>query len=337
MCAQAVLRTVMAAIVSVAAITIANAAEVTLRLGTAVFESHPAHDGAVKFRDNVRRLTNGAVEVQIFPARQLGDIKELVEGVQFGTVDISITTSSAVADLAPGVEALQLPWLIDSYSHLARLAQTPEAVALTAPLEKYGVICLAILEGGEHHFLSNRKIATMDDFKGLKTRVFPVRLHLDVWRAIGVNPTPMAYGAIYSALETRTLDAVDINISSIFAEKYYEVAKKVTMTGQFFWPEVLLINKKRLEGLKPEYQAAIKQAAKEAIEPQIMAAEASEVKDREELVKLGVTFDEVSPAMKAEMRKAVQPIYQTYTAKDPLIPPFVAAAERLRLTSKAGQ
>ena len=63
----------------------------------------------------------------------------------------------------------------------------------------------------------------MDDFKGLKTRVFPVRLHLDVWRAIGVNPTPMAYGAIYSALETRTLDAVDINISSIFAEKYYEV------------------------------------------------------------------------------------------------------------------
>ena len=66
------------------------------------------------------------------------------------------------------------------------------------------------------------------------------------------------------------------------------------MTGQFFWPEVLLINKKRLEGLKPEYQAAIKQAAKEAIEPQITAAEASEVKDRAgTVVKLGVTFDEV--------------------------------------------
>ena len=123
-----------------------------------MFESHPAHDGAVVFGYNVLRLTNGAVEVHLFPARQLGDIKELVEGVQFGTVDISITTLLVVADLAPGVEALQLPWLIDSYSHLARLAQTPEAVALTVPLEKYGVICLAILEGGEHHFLSNRKI-----------------------------------------------------------------------------------------------------------------------------------------------------------------------------------
>ena len=332
---QAVLRIVTAVIFSVAAVTIANAAEVTLRLGTAVFKSHPAYDGAVKFRDNVRRLTNGAVEVQIFPARQLGDIKELVEGVQFGTIDISITTSSAVADLAPGVTALQLPWLIDSYSHLAKLVQMSEAIALTAPLEKRGVICLAILEGGEHHFISNRTISAMSDFKGLKTRVFPVRLHLDAWRAIGVNPTPMAYGEIYSALETHTLDAVDINISSIFAEKYYEVVKKVTMTGQYFWPEVLLINKKRLEGLKPEYQAAIRQAAKEAIEPQIMAAEASEVKDRAALVKLGVTFDDVSPAMKAEMRKAVEPIYLTYTAKDARIPAFIAAAQRLR--PKAGQ
>jgi len=312
----------------------AQAADVTLRLGTAVFKSHPAHDGAVRFAEGVKRLTHGAVEVQIYPARQLGDIKELVEGVQFGTIDISITTSSAVADLAPGVEGLQLPWLLDSYRHMAKLVRTPEAKVLTAPLEKRGVICLAIFEGGEHHFISNRTINTIEDFKGLKTRVFPVRLHLDVWRAIGANPTPMAYGEIYSALETKTLDAVDINISSIYAEKYYEVAKKVTLTGQFFWPEVLLINKSRLESLKPEYQAAIKQAADEAVVPQILAAEASEKRDRQALEKAGVTFAEPSPAMKEAMRKAVAPLYKTYAAKDASIPPFIAAAERLRAESK---
>jgi tripartite ATP-independent transporter DctP family solute receptor len=315
----------------------ANASEVTLRLGTAVHKTHPAYDAAQRFSDGVRQRTNGAVDVQIFPARQLGDIKELVEGARFGTIDLSITTSSAVADLAPGVDALQLPWLIESYSHFAKLVDTPEAKALTSPLEKNGFICLAIYEGGEHHFLSNRTIRTIDDFKGLKTRVFPVRMHLDTWRAISVNPTPMAYGEVYSALETHTLDAVDINVSSIFAEKYYEVAKKVTLTGHFFWPEVLLMNKKRLEGLKLEYQTAIRKSATEAMEPQIMAAESAEARDRAALAKMGVSFDEVSAELKADMQRAVEPIYKTYMAKDPGIGAFVARAKSLQNRSKASQ
>jgi TRAP-type transport system periplasmic protein len=92
-----------------------QAAEVTLRLGHAVFESHPFHDAAVRFRDAVAERSNGTIEIQIFPSRQLGDVKELTEGVQFGTVDMTVNSSSSYADLAPAVDALQLPWLIDSY------------------------------------------------------------------------------------------------------------------------------------------------------------------------------------------------------------------------------
>lgn len=315
-----------------------SAAEVALKLGHATFESHPNHDTAVRFKAAVERLSNGEVKVQIYPARQLGDVKELMQGVQFGTVDMSVNSSSAYASLSPAVDAFQLPWVIDSYAHFARVATMPQTQAILATLGQHGTVALGLYDGGRRHFLSvKRAVKTADDFKGLKTRVAPVRLFLDIWKALGTNPTPMNYGEVYSALETSTLDAVEINITSIESEKYHEVAKNLTLTGHYFWPSVLVINKAKFDSLTPSQRAAIKKAAEEIVEPQVMAVGELDKKLLGEFKTRGMNVIEPSAELLSTMRGKVQPVVDAYVRKDPLIAAFVAGANAVRKAPAAAR
>jgi TRAP-type transport system periplasmic protein len=326
----------LAAMLSLGLAGAGHAAEVTLRLGLSSFNKHPFNLAAERYRKKVAELSHGAIEIKVFPNRQLGGVKELTEGVRFGTVDMTINSSSAMADLIPAIDALQLPFLINSYSDLARLAVTPEAEALSAGLAKKGAYALAIYGGGERHFLTiKRVVKSVADFKGLKTRVAPVRLHLDIWRALGANPTPMAYGEVYTALETGTIDAVETNISSILNEKYYEVGKHVLLDGHYFWPGLLMVNKARMDSLKPEYQAILRKAAKDIVKPQIQALDEYDHNAMEVLKKKGVEFRTASPEMLEQMRKAVEPVFAEYVKKDPAIKPFVEAARRMQTSAKS--
>ncbi|WP_173932444.1 TRAP transporter substrate-binding protein [Chelativorans sp. Marseille-P2723] len=318
--------------VSIGAVGIAQAQEVTLRLALSSSKPHPFNTAADLFAAKVDELSEGSILIDIFPDRQLGDVKELTEGVRFGTVDMTINSSSAMADQIPAIEALQLPFLIDSYAQFADAATTPEAQALYADLESSGAIALTIYEGGMRHFLTvDKKIEVMEDFSGLKTRVAPVRLHLDIWNAVGVNPTPMAYGEVYTALETQTIDAVETNISSIEAEKYNEVAKEVLLTGHYMWPGLLMMNKAKYDSLTPEQQEILQQAALETVKPQI---EALQQFDEDLMVKLeqedGLSFATMSPELKAELREAVAPVYEQYVTNHPAIQPFLDAVDALR-------
>src|SRR5690606_23327136 len=98
-----------------------------------------------------------------------------------------------------------------------------------------------LYEGGQRHFLStDAPVDDMTGFKGLKTRVAPTELFLAVWNATGTNPTPMAYGEVYSGLETGTIDAVEINLTSVESEGLFEAAQNITLTGHYFWPGIML-------------------------------------------------------------------------------------------------
>ncbi|OYU37888.1 MAG: hypothetical protein CFE33_18785 [Pseudorhodobacter sp. PARRP1] len=312
----------------------AAADPVTLRLGHAVFEAHPNHDTAVRFKEAVERLSDGEVKVDIYPARQLGDVKELMEGVQLGTVDMTVNSSSALATLEPSVDAFQLPGVIPSYEGFAALAVSAPARAIMDTLEKHDMVSLGLYDGGQRHFLTiGEPVSAMDGFKGLKTRVAPVKLFLDVWAAVGTNPTPMAYGEVYSALETGTLDAVEINLTSIESEKFYEVAKGVTLTGHYFWPSLLLINKGVFDGLTPEQQQAMRDAAKEITEPQVMAVKALDEKVVVHLQELKIPVVIPDASFAAAFREAVKPVVDSYRAADPLVEAFVAEAEKLPATN----
>ena len=324
-----------AAVAAIAFGAAAQAQDVTLKLGLSSFKPHPFNTAADLFAAKVDELSGGSMKIDIYPDRQLGDVKELTEGVRFGTVDMTINSSSAMADQIPAVEALQLPFLIDDYAQFAEAVTTPEGQALYEGLGKSGAIALTIYEGGQRHFLTiDEPVDSMEDFQGLKTRVAPVRLHLDVFNAIGTNPTPMAYGEVYTGLETQTIDAVETNISSIEAEKYKEVAKHVLLTGHYMWPGLLMINKAKYDSLTPEQQEILRTAALETVEPQIRALEEYDAELMKQLTEEdGMSFTKMPPELRDKLREATRPIYDEYAKKDPAIQPFIDAVESLRATN----
>lgn len=305
----------------------ASAQDVTLTLGHAVFESHPFHDAAVRFSEAVDARSDGSMVIDIFPARQMGDVKELMEGVQLGTVDMTINSSSALATLTPAIDAFQLPYVMRTYDDFARMAVSPEAEAIMQSLGEHGMIGLGLYDGGQRHFLSTEApVEDISGFRGLKTRVAPTDLFLSVWNAVGVNPTPMAYGEVYSGLETGAIDAVEINLTSIRSEGLFDAAKNVTLTGQYFWPGIMLINQGVFEGLTDEQQTILRDAAREVVEPQVMAVKAYDEELKTSLREDGVTITEASDEFVSQLDEAWTPVVNEYAESDPLIADFVEAS-----------
>ncbi|WP_018698611.1 TRAP transporter substrate-binding protein [Amorphus coralli] len=303
----------------------AQAQDTTINLGHVTQPSHPFHTGAEMFKEAVEAKTDGAVEVKIFPSRQLGDDKELLEGVRLGTVDAAVISSAIFGGSTPLMDSLQLPFLIENYDDLSVVLTSDEAQALLDGLSEIDLKGLGYYEGGQRHFLANgTEATTIDAMQGLKTRVVPAKLHLDIWNEVGVSPTPMPYGEIYTSLQTGVLDATEINLTSIFSEKLYEVADNAVLTSHYFWPGVLVINPTRFAGLSEEQQAAIIAAAEETIAPQIAAAKEQDADARGKIEAEGVTVSEFQQL--PEVREKLQGIYETYEAKDPRVKAFADKA-----------
>jgi tripartite ATP-independent transporter DctP family solute receptor len=305
-------------------------AQTRVRLAHATAESHPFHRHAVMFKEALEKKTGGKVQVQIFSNRQLGDDRQILEATVAGTLDASLASSVLYPLVVkkPGFDALQLPFLISSYDNLAKLLTSPEAQALLDDLSSAGLKGLSIGEGGMRHFLSAKgPVTKAADFKGLKTRIVPVPLHKAIWEAAGVSPVGIAYGEVYTSLQTHVIDAVEINASSVNGENLWEPAKHLTLTGHYFWPGVISYNKARFERLPAEVQKALVDAGREVVAPQVMFAKNDEASATEALRKKGVNVYKFADL--AQMRAQTRPILEQWSAKDKSIAALVGVANKL--------
>ena len=185
-----------------------------------------------------------------------------------------------------------------------------------------GLVGLQTTDIGQRNFLSVAKpVKTIADFAGLKTRIVPVPLHKEIWEAVGTAPVGLPYGEVYSALQTKVIDAVEINVSSVVGENLWEVGKYFTLTGHYPWHNLIVANKAFFDGLPPDMQAAMRQAGRESIRPTMDYTKNQDFAARDDLKKKGVQFAPLEdlPAMRAKM----EPILGEWAKK-------VAADRRIR-------
>jgi C4-dicarboxylate-binding protein DctP len=318
-----------AAAAGIAAPHIARAqAPLRLRLSHAAAEVHPGHIAAVKFKEALEKLVPGRVSVQIFPNRQLGDDKANLEAAVAGTVDIC-GSSGILYPLVtgrPGLNAPQLPFLIKDYDHFTRLATGPAGQALLDDLSGGGLIGLQLTDIGQRNFLSVAKpVKKVADFAGLKTRIVPVPLHKAIWEAVGTAPIGLPYGEVYGALQTKVIDAVEINVSSMLGENLWEVGKFMTLTGHYPWHNVIAMNKAKFDALPADIQAAVRQAGRDSVAPTLAYTKNQDLTAREDLKKKGVQFFDIEDL--GEMKKKMAPLIDQFARQSPLIDAFVKAAQ----------
>ncbi len=306
--------------------TAANAQEIVLKFGHAASSKHLFQTGLEDFAKRVAEKTDGKVKIEVYGDRQLGDDKQLLEGIQIGTIDGALVSSPTLplAIGASAFDALQLPFVVKTYDQLSKALLSPVGQELLDSLDQKQIKGLGYIEAGQRHFLARGKpVEKLADFAGLKTRIVPIPLHKATWEAVGVNPIGMAYGEVYSALETGTIDAVEINLSSIQSESLYDAAKSVTLTGHYFWPGVIMMSNIGWQKLPADIQTKLEEAGRETTAQAYKLAADQEGEVAEFLKGKGVTITQLSDL--DEMKAKTASVVDTWLKKDPLIQSFYDA------------
>jgi len=306
---------------------VARAAGKTMRIAHAANEVHPGHILATSFAEGLEELMPGGFNVQIFPNRQLGDDKQLLEGTVAGTMDVTAVSGVLIPLVTgrEGMNAWQLPFLVRDYDHFGELARSEAGLAIQADLAEAGLIALATADTGQRNFLSAKNaVSSVPDFAGLKTRIVPVPLHKQIWETLGTAPVGLPYGEVYGALETGVIDAVEINVSSMLGENLWEVGKHFTLTGHYPWHMSTLMSQRYWDGLNDEEKAAVTEAGLRSISKTLDYAKTQDLEGREELKAKGVEIVDLTDL--DEMKAKVAPLNEEWAAKDPLIAGLVAAA-----------
>jgi tripartite ATP-independent transporter DctP family solute receptor len=235
-----------------------------LKLGHVANPANPYAQGADRLSELVKERTKGAVDIQIYHSSQLGDQRDLLEGLQLGTVDMAITASAVLAQFSPKVQVIDLPYLFRDRQHVYKVVDGPLAKEIYAGLDKKNIEYLSTWENGFRHLTNSKHpITKPEDMAGLKIRVMENKVYIEMMKALGANPTPMAFGELFTALQQGTVDGQENPISQISTSRLNEVQKYMTLDGHTYSPSIVVMSRKTMEKLPKEYMDIIRKTAEE--------------------------------------------------------------------------
>ncbi|BCH26628.1 ABC transporter substrate-binding protein [Mesorhizobium sp. L-8-10] len=284
-------------------------AQTRLRFAGNFPEDHTA-TGAMKiFKEEVEKRSNGELQIDNFPAMQLGGAQENVDQVRSGTIFAVVTSIAYFTRTVPEFETLSLPFLFDTRAKAFAVIDGDVGKKIDAKLLDNGFVSLGYGELGYRHATnSQHPIKSLEDFKGLKIRLQPNEVHLATFRALGANPIAMDVKELYSALQQGVLDGQENPYNIIATRRFNEVQKYLSATGHFYDMINVVANKRAFEKLSPEHQTIVRESMLAAMEWQRAEAERLDLVWRDKLIEAGMEFNEVSPEARAAMRKATASI-----------------------------
>jgi tripartite ATP-independent transporter DctP family solute receptor len=235
---------------------------ILLRLGHAQPTKDVFHLGSVKFKEALEQKTQGRVKVQIFPSGQLGSIRDMIEGLRVGTIQVVMDAPSRLSVYTPLGDVFKLPYLVETRAQGEKVWVQPVGQKLLKDIaEKSGITVVGMAWRGGRHITANREIRTPEHMTGLKIRVPPYDLPVAMFKALGASPTPMDWGEVYMALQQGIIDAQENPMSTNFSNRLYEVSKFLILTGHIKDFAGFMMGRDYFGKLPADIQAAIVEAA----------------------------------------------------------------------------
>ena len=248
-------RTIMsAAAILLFGASLALAAPVTLKLGHIAEPENPYGQGADHFAKLVKERTNGEVEIKVYPSSQLGNQRDLVEGLTFGTVDMTLTGTAVLGNFVPEVAVFDLPSFSATCSMPTR-PWTPWAWICAKGGEGQGMITWPSGKRRAPHDQQRSPHQDPESMKGLKFRVMEQPVYIEMMKALGASPTPMAMSELYTALQKGVIDGQENPLAHIATKHFYEVQKYLSLTGHTYAAEPVLISTIAWEKAQPRTAA----------------------------------------------------------------------------------
>ncbi|QNP61100.1 TRAP transporter substrate-binding protein [Paenacidovorax monticola] len=289
-----------------------QAKEVKLGYALAVNSHYGA--AAQAWADSVEKGTSGAFKFKQFPSSALGGERELIEGLQLGTVEAVIVSTGALSNFVPDVGVVDIPFLFRDTQHARAVLDGAFGQELLGKFRARGLIALAWGEQGFRHLTNNKHaVQKVDDLKGLKIRVTENPVHITAFKTLGASPTPMSWPEVIGALQQGTIDGQENPISVLASAKLWQVQKHLTLTSHVYAPVALIVSPSFWGGLSDAQKASFTQGAKVGALASRAFVDAVEKKGVEEAKGHGMQV--VTNVDQAAFRTALEPAYKQYAAK----------------------
>jgi len=287
------------------------AAPLSWKLASVLPASHPVHQALVFFADKVKEKTNGEVVVTVFPAGQLGQEKDYIEGIKLGAMEMTKVSSAPLGQFSPSLQAVSLPFIWRNLEHQHAVLSGPIGTRLMNDLDKQGFKGLAFFDAGFRNVTTRDKpVKVPADLKGLKIRVMQSKPLIDTINAFGATAVPMGQSEVYVALQQKVIDGWENNEPTVLTFNMQEVCKYFSYTRHTSIPDILVMNKQLFDSVPKSTQTAILEAAAQAV-PYQRKVWADYIDDAVKQLKAkGMEFNEVTNI--ADFQALAKPIYKEF-------------------------
>ncbi len=257
----------------------AFAQEYVAKIGHLESEKQSRHVLIEKVAELVSERTDGEVEFQIFPQSQLGNQRQMTEGVQLGTIEATVAPAAFLGGFNPVASIMDIPYLLpDDEDQSQQLREGPFGEALLRSFDDKGVVAIALWPNGRKSFTSNEPLDDIGDFEGQKFRVMDSKVLIEQFNALGASAIALPFSELYTSLQTGVVDGEENPMDTISNMKFYEVQKHLVVSEHGAMEDVVLFNPTWWNALPEEYRTIITDTFLEVV-PELRAHKGAAVAD----------------------------------------------------------
>ncbi|WP_236025092.1 TRAP transporter substrate-binding protein [Arenibaculum pallidiluteum] len=307
--------------------------ERTIRVSNGVNQDHPAGNGVAKMAACAAERSGGKMKVVGFWGGALGGDLQATQALRSGTQEMVVTSTSPLVGILPDLGVFDLPFLFANEKEADAILDGEFGKYVSDKLPPLGLVNLAYWENGFRNATNSRRpITKWEDFQGVKMRVMQNNIFLDTFKNMGANAVPMAFGEVFTALETRAIDGQENPYVTIDTSKFYEVQKFLSVTKHAYTPFMVLISKKVWDSYSPEEQKVLQDCVIQGRDEQRRVSRELSQRSLDLLKSRGMQVNELTPEEQARMREQARAIYAKHgtTIGQETVDRMLAALEKLR-------
>jgi TRAP-type transport system periplasmic protein len=266
-------------------------------------KGHPLVTGAEKFAEIVAAKSGGKMKINLFPGGVLGGDAPTVSALQGGTVEMTVLNSGILASQVKDFTVFDFPFMFAGPAEADAVVDSAFGKKMHAKLEEKGIVGLAYWELGFRNITnSKRPVNKVEDLDGLKLRVIPNAINVDWVKAVGANPTPMAFPEVYAAMEAKAIDGQENPLNVILSNKFAEVQKHLVLSNHQYNPQSVIVSKKVWDTLSAAEKKILQDAAQEAAVFQRKTSRDAAAGNLAALKQAGMAVTELPAAEQAKLR-----------------------------------
>lgn len=273
-----------------------------IRIGHVLGEDYHYTKGAEYFKDLVEERSDGRIEVEVYPGSQLGDEREMMEGMQIGSVEMGVLTTGPLSGFVPEVGLLDLGYLFEDNETAQEVLTGPIGDQINDLMVDVGIRNLGLLDLGFRNVYSDVPVTSLEDLEGMSIRTLETPAHLALFEELGANPTPMGFSELYSALQQGVVDAAENTADAYYDNRHFEVSPEYSETNHVYMSVMYMISEEFYQSLPQDLQDIVTEAVTETVDYHNDLAKEIQDEVYELLEEEGVTIhtiDDLTPFIEA--------------------------------------